>query len=126
MTLLIDIIFVFAFVFVLIRFGLINIDISTNQTLLQQKIYMFGAVTVFLFLLNAMNVLTARCNVSMFEIIKTNLLLGLFVFVGHTIVYDMYKIDTTLHPKSISIDMALVGSIGMSVLVGRIIKCIDI
>lgn len=121
MNTFIDVVFIFIFVFVLLHFKLVNIR---NTNIINQKILIFLAVTIFATVLSAMKSIRKQCPVDTWKSVNAGVFTGLFAYIGYTLFYDLFYLPET-HPYMSALNEtpwmeALIGiSIVFAIIVGR-------
>lgn len=114
------------FTFVLTHFRIIDIGM---QNVVQQKLYMFLAVSIFATLLSVMKSIRRKCPIDTWKSINSGLLIGLFAFIGNTIFWDLYYMpETSEHIKNAGMTISLEVLIGLiiasTITFGRILRYI--
>lgn len=92
MNIFTDIIFIFVFVFILCHFEIINI---TNTNIIKQKILLFIAVTLFASTMYIMKTIRKKTPIDIWNSFSNGLLIGLFAYIGHTLLFDLWYIPET-------------------------------
>lgn len=128
MNLFTDIVFIFVFVFVLLHFNIINISCMNVVT---QKIVMFLAVTVFGTLLAVLKSIRQQKPIDTWGSINAGLYSGLFAFIGHTILFDMWYmpetsniLKKTVDHKYFTLNIALAVYISLTIAFAKMFRCL--
>lgn len=87
MNTFVDLVFIFVFVFVIM-----SLLIDIRQSLVINKVLLFLAVTIFATLLSVMKSVRRRCPVDTWKSINSGVFVGIFAFVGYTLLWDMYSV----------------------------------
>ena len=100
MNIFTDTLFIFVYVFVLLHFGIININIDfDNSDIITPKIYMFLAVTVFSSMLYLLKYIRGQCPINVWNIVSNSLILGMLAYIGHTMMFDFLHMKQTAAGK---------------------------
>ncbi len=103
MNIFTDLLFIFIYVFALFHLKIIDI---TNTNVFIQKISVLIAVTFFAVLLYISKNLRNNCgkDVEMWNIIYNAVLVGIFAFMGHTLLFDLWYMPQTniFFPKDLN------------------------
>jgi H+/Cl- antiporter ClcA len=92
MNTFVDLVFIFVFVFVLTHFMIVSVKATDIIT---QKLLIFLAVTIFATLLSVMKSIRRQCPVNTWKAINSGVLVGLFAYIGHTILFDLNYMEGT-------------------------------
>jgi len=128
MNLFTDIVFIFVFVFVLLHFRIINI---TCMNVVTQKIIMFLAVTAFATLIAVLKSIRQQRPIDMWGSINAGLYAGLFAFIGHTILFDMWYMPETTNlikksvdHKYITLNVVLALYVSFTIAIAKMLRCL--
>jgi len=118
-----DILFIFVFVFVILHFGLIDIE---KTDIVRQKIYMFLAVSIFASFLYVLKSVRKQCPVHVWNVISSGLLIGLLAYIGHTLLFDLWYnptsqswLKSTVDTDFFTLNILLSSFIAFSIAVGK-------
>lgn len=92
MNTFVDLVFIFVFVFVITHFMIVNVE---SPNVITQKLLIFLAVTIFATLLSVMKSIRRQCPVNTWRAINSGILVGLFAYIGHTVLFDLNYMQNT-------------------------------
>lgn len=127
MTMIIDIVAIFVFVYILMYLNIIKTTGNHFNNVVHQKVIMFLAVTVFAAFLYLMNAMSKERPIKYKDVIYESLLIGLFAFIGQTILFDLYFMEetkpmiTNVTENYVSFELLTASFVAVAVACGKLI-----